>query len=108
MKQIVGVVQRAVKENIKRLEGKRAEVMEVGVHSATSFICVAGDSVMIHFPRKRYLFVSTTRAIRTRDRGAEKFGGLKDFEVRGIRHYVRTLKWRRTLTKKGDTRSMRL
>jgi hypothetical protein len=37
--------------------------------------------VMIHFPRKRYLSVSTTLAIWTRDRGAKKLGNLKDFEV---------------------------
>jgi hypothetical protein len=46
-----------------------------------SFICAAGDRVMIHFPRERCLSILTTRAIRTRDRGAEKFGSLKDFEV---------------------------
>jgi hypothetical protein len=39
---------------------------------------------MIHFPRKRCISVSTTRAIRTRDRGVEKFGSLKDFEVHGV------------------------
>jgi hypothetical protein len=33
---------------------------------------------------KRDLSVSTTRAIRTRDRGAKKFGSLKDFEVCGV------------------------
>jgi hypothetical protein len=46
-----------------------------------SFICALSDSVMIHFLRKICLSVSTTRAIRTRDQGAEKFGSLKDFEV---------------------------
>jgi hypothetical protein len=35
-------------------------------HSAAlSFICTAGDNVMIHFPRKRCLSVSTTRVIQT-------------------------------------------
>jgi hypothetical protein len=47
---------------------------------ALSFICVAVDSVMIHFPRKRCLSVSTTHEIRARDRGAKKFGSLKYFE----------------------------
>jgi hypothetical protein len=40
--------------------------------------------MMIHFPRKICLFVSTTRAIRKRDRGAKKFGSIKDFEVRNV------------------------
>jgi hypothetical protein len=40
----VGVVRQAVKESIKRLEGERAEVMGLGVHSGFSFICVVGDS----------------------------------------------------------------
>jgi hypothetical protein len=37
-----------------------------------------------HFPRKRCLFVSTTRAICAQDRGAKKFESLKDFEVRDV------------------------
>jgi hypothetical protein len=49
-----------------------------------SFICAGGDSVMIHFPRKKCLSVSTSRAIRTQDRGAKKIRSLKDFEVRDI------------------------
>jgi hypothetical protein len=40
--------------------------------------------MMIHFVRKRCISVSTTSAIRTWDRGAEKFRSLKDFEVRSI------------------------
>jgi hypothetical protein len=51
---------------------------------APSFIWATGDSVMIHFPKKRCLSVSTTHTIQTRDRGAEKFGSLKDFEVRDV------------------------
>jgi hypothetical protein len=35
-------------------------------------------------PKKRCLSVSTTRAIQTWDRGAKKFGSLKDFEVHSI------------------------
>jgi hypothetical protein len=35
----------------ERLEGERAEVMGLGVHSGTNFICV-----MIHFPRKKIPF----------------------------------------------------
>jgi hypothetical protein len=51
---------------------------------ALSFICSAGDSATIHFLRKRCLFVSTTYAIQTWDRGAKKFGTLKYFEVYGV------------------------
>jgi hypothetical protein len=56
------------------------------MHSlALSFICATEDNMTIHFLRKkRCLFVSTTRAIRTWDQGAEKFESLKDFEVRGV------------------------
>jgi hypothetical protein len=39
---------------------------------------------MVHFPRKRCLFVSTAHAIRARHRGAKKFGSLKDFDVCGV------------------------
>jgi hypothetical protein len=50
-----------------------------------NFICAAGDSVAIHFPRrKRCLSVSTTRVIRTQDQGPKKFGSSKDFEVRNV------------------------
>jgi hypothetical protein len=52
----VGVVQEAllerVRESSKRLEGKREEVMGLGVHSGISFICASGDSVMIRFSIK--------------------------------------------------------
>jgi hypothetical protein len=46
-----------------------------------SFIYTVGDSVTIYFLRKRGISVSTTSAIQTRDRGAEKVGSLKDSEV---------------------------
>jgi hypothetical protein len=78
------VLLEAVKESSKRLEGERAEVMGLGVHSGINFICALGHSVMICFPRKRCLSISTTRTIRMRDRGAKKLGGLKFFEVRGV------------------------
>jgi hypothetical protein len=39
---------------------------------------------MIHFPRKRCLSVSTICTIWMRDRGFEKFGSSKDFDVRDI------------------------
>jgi hypothetical protein len=48
---------------------------------------------MIHFPRKRCLFISTTSAIRTRDQGDEKFGSLKDFEVHDILEKEPRSKW---------------
>jgi hypothetical protein len=47
-------------------------------------ICIADDSMMIHFPRKRCISISITRAIRMRDREDEKFGSLKYFEVCNI------------------------
>jgi hypothetical protein len=51
---------------------------------AFSFICAVDDSMMICFRRKRCLSVSTTYAIRPQDRGDEKIGSLKYFEIRGI------------------------
>jgi hypothetical protein len=77
-------MQEVVRQSSKRLEGERAEVMGLGVHSGISFICAVGDSMMIHFPWKRCRSVSTTCTIQTQDRGAEKFGGLKDFEAYDI------------------------
>jgi hypothetical protein len=50
-----------------------------------SLIGAAKDSVAIRFPRKKYLSVSTARGIQKQDRGAEKFGSLKYFEVRNVR-----------------------
>jgi hypothetical protein len=78
------VVHQVVKESSKRLEGEKMGVMGLGVHSGTSFICTSGDGVMIRFYRKRCLSISTTHTTRTRDRGARKFGSLKDFDVHDI------------------------
>jgi hypothetical protein len=65
----MGALQEAMQEVVgqssKRLEGERAEVMGLGVHSGISFICAVGDSMMIHFPRKRCRSVSTTCTIQT-------------------------------------------
>jgi hypothetical protein len=72
------------------------------MHSAMlSFICVLGDRVTIHFPRKRCLSISTTHVIQTRDRGAEKFGSLKDFEVRGVHKKEPWDKWIRSINPIG-------
>jgi hypothetical protein len=49
-----------------------------------NFICATDNSMTIHIPRKRCISVLTIHAIRMRDRGAEKFGSLKDFEVYDI------------------------
>jgi hypothetical protein len=51
---------------------------------ASNFICAAGDSVMIRFPKTRSLSVSSTHTIRSRDWGTEKVGSLKDFEIRSV------------------------
>jgi hypothetical protein len=45
---------------------------------------VAGDRVMIYFPRKMCLSISTTRAIQPWNQEAEKTATLKYFEVHGI------------------------
>jgi hypothetical protein len=45
---------------------------------------MVGDSVIIYFPRKRSLSVSTTRMIRPQDREAKKVRSLKYFEVYGV------------------------
>jgi hypothetical protein len=59
------------------------EMMGRDVLSGASFIGVAGDRVMIRFPRKRYLSVSTTHAIRHIIE-EPKGWNLKDFKVCGI------------------------
>jgi hypothetical protein len=51
---------------------------------APSFIWMAGNKAMICFPRKRRPSISTARAIRTWIQGVRKFGGSKDFVVRGV------------------------
>jgi hypothetical protein len=50
----------------------------------SNFICAVGDSVMIRFPRKRCLSISTTNVIRLQDREAKKVESLKYFKVSGI------------------------
>jgi hypothetical protein len=45
---------------------------------------VEGDMMMIHFPRKRCLSISTTRAMQPWNQEAEKTATLKYFEVHGI------------------------
>jgi hypothetical protein len=66
------------------LEGKSEKRWDLSYTIATNFKCATCDSVTICFSRKRCLSVSTTRAIRPWDRGAEKIGSLKYFEIHGI------------------------
>jgi hypothetical protein len=68
----------------KRLEGESEKRWDLTWAVALSFIRVAGDSVMIHFPRKKYISISTTYAICAWDREAKKFGSLKYFEACGV------------------------
>jgi hypothetical protein len=56
----------------KTLEGKSEKQWNLMCSAMLSFIYAAGDSMMICFPRKRSLSVSTTRAIWTRNREAKK------------------------------------
>jgi hypothetical protein len=56
----------------RKMGRQKQEMMGRDVLSGTSFIDAAGDRVMIHFPRKRWLSVSTARAIRTQNRGAKR------------------------------------
>jgi hypothetical protein len=72
----VGMVQQAVEKDSKRWDWMHSVV--------PSFIYAVDHSMTIHFPRKRSISVSPTHAIRTWDRGAKKFGSLKDFEVHSI------------------------
>jgi hypothetical protein len=51
----------------KRLEDKSEKRWDLMCSAALNFICVAGDSVMIRFPIKRCLSVSTTHAIQMRN-----------------------------------------
>jgi hypothetical protein len=56
----------------KRLEGKREKQWDLVCTMASIFICVICNSVMIRFPRKRCLSVSTTRAVWSRNHGRKK------------------------------------
>jgi hypothetical protein len=56
----------------KRLEGKREKRRDLVCTMASIFICVICNSVMIRFPRKRCLSVSTTRAVWSRNHGSKK------------------------------------
>jgi hypothetical protein len=48
------------------------ETMGRDVFIGVSFIATAGDMVMIRFPEKSCLSISTTHVIWTRDRGAKR------------------------------------
>jgi hypothetical protein len=80
----VGVTRQAVNGSSKRLEGESEKQRDLMCSAMLSFICIAGDSMTIRFPRKRCLSVSTTRAIRTWNREAKKFGSLKYFDVHSV------------------------
>jgi hypothetical protein len=66
------------------LEDESEKRWDMTCSVALSFICAADDSMMIRFPRKIYLSVSTTHAIQTRIKEAKKFGSLKYFEVHNV------------------------
>jgi hypothetical protein len=59
-------------EKQEMMARQEREMMGQDMLSGANFIGAAGNSVMIHFPRKMCLSVSTTRAIRMRNRGAKR------------------------------------
>jgi hypothetical protein len=65
----------------QRLEGEGEKGWDLACTAALSFICMVNDNVMIRFPRKRCLSISTTHAIRPPDREDKKIKNLKYFEV---------------------------
>jgi hypothetical protein len=77
-----GEAQRAMNEG-KEFSKHEWESMGLGMHNGVQlYMCGKRHSVMIHFPVKRFLSVSTTWAIRPRDWGVKKAGILKYFKVR--------------------------
>jgi hypothetical protein len=72
------------------------------VLSGTSFIGATCDRVIIHFPRKRCIFVSIARAIRTQNRGAKRGGVYKI-----LKSATSSRRNRHTMDKKLSTRSAR-
>jgi hypothetical protein len=97
----VGAAQQAVNGSSKRLEGESEKRWDLMCSTALSFICIVGDSVMIHFPRKRCLFVSTTRAIRTWNQEAKKFKSLNYFDVHSIQEKEPEINGRDLLSRSG-------
>jgi hypothetical protein len=77
-----------------KLEGKRMGSDGTG-HTYRHSALYAQQATMRQFTsrEKRCISVSTTRAIRTRDREAKKFESLKDFEVRDIHKKKPWDKW---------------
>jgi hypothetical protein len=80
-----GVRNRSSATSSERLEDERLESDGTG-HTHRCSALYAHQSIVWLFTswEKRCLSISTTRAIRMRDQGAEKFGSLKDFEVCGV------------------------
>jgi hypothetical protein len=54
------------------------------VLSSAGFTGIAGDSVMIRFPRKKGLFHFNNPHNPDAKSRSQKVGSLKDFEIRGI------------------------
>jgi hypothetical protein len=80
----MGATQQVVNGSSKRLEGESEKRWDLTCSVVLSFICAVGDNMIICFPRKRYLSVSTTHGIQMRNQEAKKFGSLKYFEVHSV------------------------
>jgi hypothetical protein len=57
-----------------KMRRQEREAMGWDVLSGTDFIGITSNSMMIRFPRKRCLSISTTYAIRMRSRAAKRWG----------------------------------
>jgi hypothetical protein len=80
----VGAAHCIVNRGVKDWKAESEKRLDLPCSVALSFIGTTSDSVMIHFYRKRCLSVLTTRVVWTWDRGTEKIGSLKYFEVCGV------------------------
>jgi hypothetical protein len=71
------------RNGVEKVGEQKWELMGLGVHGSVQ-LCMYSrcHSVTIHFPRKRFIFVSTTHMIRPWDWEAKKAGSLKYFETR--------------------------
>jgi hypothetical protein len=57
-----------------KMRRQEREAMGRDVLSSVDFIGIVGNNMMIHFPRKRCLSISTNRAIWMRSRGVKRWG----------------------------------
>jgi hypothetical protein len=67
-----------------KIRRKEREAMGRDVLSDAGFIGIAGDSMMIYFPRKKVPFCFNNPCNPDAESRSQKVGSLKDFEICGV------------------------